>query len=149
MDDQGISNIVRQLAAVLQNLAETRQNSINDPARGMFKMVVQNNLPLYQGESDPNVLENWLRKFDKLVVVVNCPGNLRVNNVVYYLMGETDLWWQRCENALRATPGFGWESFKDALKTKFYQPYLKKQKAQEYIELKMDGMVVTEYYSKL
>ena len=91
MHEQGIANIVRQLATVLQNLAETRQNLINDPARGMFKMVVQSNLPLYQGESDPCVLENWLSKFDKLMVVVNCPKNLRVNSIVYYLMGEADL----------------------------------------------------------
>ncbi|XP_056698384.1 uncharacterized protein [Spinacia oleracea] len=81
-------------------------------------MVIQSNLPLYQGESDPSVLENWLRKFDKLMVVVNCPENLRDNSVVYYLRGEADLWWKRCENALRATPRFGWESFKDALSTK-------------------------------
>ncbi|XP_056697564.1 uncharacterized protein [Spinacia oleracea] len=104
LDEQGISNIVRQLATVLQNLAETRKNSINDPAREMFKMVVQSNLPLYQGEFDPSVLENWLRKFDKLMVVVNCPGKLRVNNVVYYLMGETDLWWQVSKEEVAVNP---------------------------------------------
>ncbi|XP_056697892.1 uncharacterized protein [Spinacia oleracea] len=35
-----------------------------------------------------------------------------------------------------------------SLRNKFYPPYLKKQKAQEFIELRMEGMFVTEYYSK-
>ena len=140
--------MVRQLAEVVQNLTQNRNNQGVDPAGEMFKKVAESKPPLYQGEIDPIVLENWLREFDKLIVAVNCPENLRVNSAVYYLRGEADLWWQRCENALRATPGFGWESFKVALRNKFYPPYLKKQKAQEFIELKMDCMSVTEYYSK-
>ncbi|XP_021848788.2 uncharacterized protein [Spinacia oleracea] len=114
----------------------------------MFKNVAQSKPRLYQGEIDPSVLENWLKEFDKLILAVNCPEDLRVNSVVYYLRGEADLWWKRCENALRATPGFGWELFKVALRNKFYPPYLKKQKAQELIELRMEGMSITEYYSK-
>ena len=141
--------MVRQLAEVVQNLAQNRNNQGLDLAGEIFKKAAQSKPPLYQGEVDPTVLENLLREFDKLILVLNCPEDLRVNSDVHYLRGEADLWWQWCENSLRATLGFGWKSFKDALRTKCYQPYLKKKKAQEYIELKMDGMVVTEYYSKL
>ena len=121
--------MVRQLAEVVRDLAQTRANPMRDPAGEMFKKIAQSKPPLYSGEIEPSVLENWLREFDKLIVAVNCPENLRVSSVVYYMRGEADLWWQRCENTLRATPNFGWEAFKTALRNKFYPPYLKKQKA--------------------
>ena len=32
-------------------------------------------------------------------------------------------------------PDFGWNEFKDALRTKFYPPYLRKQKAMKFTNL--------------
>ncbi|XP_056695005.1 uncharacterized protein [Spinacia oleracea] len=121
MANQGITDVVKQLAEVVQNLAQARNNPGLDPAGEMLKKVAQSNPPLYQMEIDPIVLENWLREFDKLI---------------------------RCENTWRATPKFGWESFKVSLRNKFYPLYLKRQKAQKFIEMRMEGMSVTEYYSK-
>ncbi|XP_056690356.1 uncharacterized protein [Spinacia oleracea] len=148
MANQGIADVVRKLFEVVQNLAQVRNNPVIDPAGEIFKKVAQSKPPLYQGEVYPSILENWLREFDNVIVAVNFPQNLRVNSVVYYVMGEADLWWQRCEETLRATPNFGWKWFKFALRNKFYPPYLKNMKSQEFIELRMDGLSVTDYYSK-
>lgn len=43
---------------------------------------------------------------------------------------------------------FGWNSFKKSLRDKFYPSFLEKLKAQEFIELRMGSMSISEYYSK-
>ena len=91
MTTQGIADVVRQLAEVVQNLAQNRNNQGVDPAGEMFKKVAQSKPPLYQGEIDPTVLENWLREFDKLIVAVNCPENLRVI-VMFITLGEKPIY---------------------------------------------------------
>ncbi|KNA18251.1 hypothetical protein SOVF_072650, partial [Spinacia oleracea] len=85
MANQEISEVVRQLAKVVRDLAQTRANPVHDPTGEIFKKIAQSKPPLYSGEIEPSVLENWLREFDKLIVAVNCPENLRVNSDVYYL----------------------------------------------------------------
>ena len=65
-------------------------------------------------------LENKIREFDKLFDAIVCPENLRAHNVVYYLRDEADLWWKQRKEDLLEDPDFGWDEFKDALRTKFY-----------------------------
>ncbi|XP_021727909.1 uncharacterized protein LOC110695025 [Chenopodium quinoa] len=73
---------------------------------------------------------------------------MKVNNVVYYLKEETDLWWTQKKEELMADPNFGWEDFKVALRKKFYPDHLRKQKCLEFTNLRMGTMTVSEYYSK-
>lgn len=73
----------------------------------MFKKIAQSKLPIYQGESNRTVLENWLREFDNLFNAVTCLKELKVKSVVFYLRYEADLWWQHNEDRLRALLEFG------------------------------------------
>ena len=68
-----------------------------------------------------------------------CAENLRVDQAAMYLKEEADLWWKENGATIRAAVGFNWETFKTTLRNKFYPPWLKKQKAQEFINLKMGG----------
>lgn len=45
-------------------------------------------------------------------------------------------------------PNFRWNELKEALRTKFYPTYLRKQKSMEFISLRMGTMTISEYYSK-
>ncbi|XP_021737538.1 uncharacterized protein LOC110704060 [Chenopodium quinoa] len=65
-----------------------------------------------------------------------------------YLKDEADIWWRDNAVTVRAKPNFGWEVFKTSLRDKFYPPFLKKQKAQEFISLAMGDMSISEYYNK-
>ena len=100
------------------------------------------------GKEDPASLENWIREFDKLFDAINCPSELMVNNGVYYLREEADLWWAQRKDELLKRPNFGWDEFKEALREKFYPSYLRKQKCMEFTNLRMGNMSISEYYNK-
>ncbi|XP_021730682.1 putative uncharacterized protein DDB_G0292292 [Chenopodium quinoa] len=114
----------------------------------LFKKVAQSKPPTYQGEPDPTILENWLREFEKLFGAVGCPENSKVGCATYYLRGEADLWWQQNEAKLRGLPGFDWTMFQEKVRDKFYPSFLQKQKAEEFSNLAMGNMSVSEYYTK-
>ncbi|XP_021727795.1 uncharacterized protein LOC110694902 [Chenopodium quinoa] len=123
---------VRKLAAVAQQLA--RKSTGNWDAQGeLFKKVAQSKPPTYQGDPDPIILENWLREFEKLFGAVGCPENSK---------------WQQNETTIKALPRFNWTKFQEKARDKFYPRFLQKQKPEEFSNLKMDKMSVTEYYTK-
>ena len=43
----------------------------------------------------------------------------------FYLKEEADLWWVHGGPAMRQEPDFGWETFKDRLRARFYPAYVK------------------------
>ncbi|XP_021736285.1 uncharacterized protein LOC110702850 [Chenopodium quinoa] len=104
--------------------------------------------PTYQVELDPTVLENWLREFEKLFGAVGCPENSKVGCATYYRRGEADIWWQQNEATIKALPRFNWTMFQEKVRDKFYLSFLHKQKAEEFANLAMGEMSVTEYYTK-
>ncbi|XP_021747566.1 basic-leucine zipper transcription factor A-like [Chenopodium quinoa] len=114
----------------------------------MFKKLEQVQPPYFEGGVDPTFLENWIREFDNIFTTLNCPVNMRVDQASMYLKEEADIWWRDNGNVLRAEANFGWETFKTKLREKFYPPFLRKQKAQEFINLQMNNMSITEYYNK-
>ncbi|XP_021751342.1 uncharacterized protein LOC110717008 [Chenopodium quinoa] len=119
-NNNDLNKVVRQLATVAQQLAERNNNNNPDPTKELFKKIAQ----------------------------IACPNESKVSSVAYYLRGEADLWWQQNEQAVRALPKFGWNVFKEQVRDKFYPIFLQKQKADEFLELKMGSMSVTKYYTK-
>ena len=79
---------------------------------------------------------------------MNCPEGMKVSQVVLYLKDEADLWWKENGNRLSVVEEFNWESFIDALRGKFYAAFMRKPKVQEFINLRMGSMTISEYYSK-
>ncbi|XP_021765941.1 uncharacterized protein LOC110730446 [Chenopodium quinoa] len=126
-----------------------RHSTNNGDAQGeLFKKVAQSKPPTYQGKPDPTILENWLREFEKLFGAVGFPENSKVGCATYYLRGEADVWWQQNEATIKALPGFNWTMFQEKIRDKFYPSFLQKQKAEEFSNLAMENMSVTEYYTK-
>ncbi|XP_021739789.1 uncharacterized protein LOC110706201 [Chenopodium quinoa] len=146
-DGNELSKVVRQLAAVAQQLERNAIGS-GDAHGELFMKVTQSKLPTYQGEPDPTILENWLREFKKRFRAVGCPDNFKVGYATYCLRGEADLWWQQNEATIRALPGFNWIKFQEKVRDMFYPSFLQKKKVEEFSNLKMEKMLVTEYYTK-
>lgn len=104
--------------------------------------------PSFLGQEDPLVLEDWIRSFDKLFEVVNCPPEKRVDAAVYYLQQGADNWWYTKGPALRQRPNFGWEDFKEELRDRFYPEHIKAAKYDEFLHLKQGGLSVQEYHAR-
>ncbi|XP_021738194.1 uncharacterized protein LOC110704684 [Chenopodium quinoa] len=73
---------------------------------------------------------------------------MRVDQAAMYLKEKADIWWRDNGDVISAEANFCWETFKTKFREKFYPPFLRKQKAQEFINLQMNNMSITEYYNK-
>jgi len=47
---------------------------------------------VYDGNYDSVVLEEWVRKTEKIVTVVEVPKEKKVNIGMHYLIGEIGIW---------------------------------------------------------
>ncbi|XP_021734967.1 uncharacterized protein LOC110701661 [Chenopodium quinoa] len=148
-----VNSVIKRLTKITENIAGIvsnqgkAHNDLNAFGK-VFKRIAAANPPTYLGKLDPASLENWVREFDKLFDAINCPEELNVNNAVYYLREEADLWWSQRRDDLLSNPNFGWAQLKEALREKFYPAYLRKQKCMEFTNLRMGNMTINEYYSK-
>ncbi|KAL2893602.1 putative 6-oxopurine nucleoside phosphorylase [Bienertia sinuspersici] len=148
MEIENPNPVEPKLIDLVTNSEKETGSHPTDAAGDLFKKVAQIKPPTYQGEANTTLLEEWLREFNKLFKAIECPEELTVNSAVYYLRGEANLRWWQNEEAMRALPNFGWDKFQELLRNKFYPTFLQKQKANEFMELKMGNMSVTEYYLK-
>ncbi|XP_031104433.1 uncharacterized protein LOC116007914 [Ipomoea triloba] len=117
-----LAQAVRQLAQLTQAIGDRMLQNPQGNGNGndMAKLVAGRNPPIFLGQEDPLVLEEWMRVFDKLFDALNCPAERHVDIAVYYLQQRADIWWAVAGPTLRQSPTFGWEAFKDALREKFY-----------------------------
>ncbi|CAH9122710.1 unnamed protein product [Cuscuta epithymum] len=140
-----LTQLIQTVANVLlQNQHQQRLNNRNDVA----ELIAKRNPPSYLGEEDPRILEDWIRTFDKLFESMNCPAEQRVDTAAYYLRQEADNWWATTGPTLRQQPDFSWETFKKAMRDRFYPEHVRAEKYEEFLHLKQVGMTVQEYYAK-
>ncbi|KAK9723641.1 hypothetical protein RND81_05G015000 [Saponaria officinalis] len=113
--------------------------------------------PKYDGMGGPAVLEDWLRKFEKLFTTVGCLNELRVDQAACYLRSRADLWWYDNQAQLRlyydavanGDDEFGWASFRKALRDEFFPEHLRHAKRTEFDNFKQrEGTTVKEYYAE-
>ena len=55
---------------------------------------------------------------------------------------------KKIENRPSVLEEFNWESFIAALRENFYPGFMRNKKSQEFINLRMRSMIISEYYSK-
>jgi len=53
---------------------------------------------------------------EKIFTVVEVPGDKKVNIGIFYLTGETDIWWNTVKNKL-LEPDFTWSRFVERITT--------------------------------
>ena len=55
---------------------------------------------MHDGNYDPVVLEEWVRKIEKIFTVVEVLEEKKVNIGTYYLTGEANIWWNTVKGRL-------------------------------------------------
>ena len=91
---------LRDLVKALIEVNAPRVKSFSEQASEMSKRISYNKPSPFDGKGEQSELENWLREFDKLFDVVECPEELKVNQVAFYLIGEVDYWWANSKAGL-------------------------------------------------
>ena len=55
--------------------------------------VARHNPKVYDGSYDLVLLEEWMRRMEKIFTMVEVLEKKKVNIGTYYLSGEADIWW--------------------------------------------------------
>ncbi|XP_019184642.1 PREDICTED: uncharacterized protein LOC109179596 [Ipomoea nil] len=120
----------------------------NNNGGDVSRKITGCNPPSYLGQADPEVLENWIRTFDKTFDVVGYPVDQRVEADVYYFQEEADHWWVMEGPTIKEREGFDWEMFKTVLRERFYPEHVKAAKYGEFLHLEQGSSTVQEYHAR-
>ncbi|XP_019157161.1 PREDICTED: uncharacterized protein LOC109153740 [Ipomoea nil] len=127
-----LTESLRQLTQLTQTIGVAVLNG-NNGGSDVSRKITGRNPPCFLGQEDPEVLEGWIRTFDKLFNVVGCPEDQRVEAAIYYLQGEADHWWVMEGLVVQAREGFDWGMFKTVMRERFYPEHVKAAKARKFI----------------
>ncbi|XP_019167865.1 PREDICTED: uncharacterized protein LOC109163571 [Ipomoea nil] len=102
-------------------LLHNNNNPPPPPARNhdVCRQVSSHRPPVFTGEEDPVLLEEWIRALDKIFAVVGCPEDRHVELATLYFSHEADLWWVLEGLACLEEPTFYWSALKDKLQQSF------------------------------
>ncbi|XP_019167836.1 PREDICTED: uncharacterized protein LOC109163543 [Ipomoea nil] len=128
-----------QLAQNLQHLMQTMQTLSEallhnkhpapppQPAgnRDVGRLVSGHRPPVFAGEEDPVILEEWIRTLDKIFAVVGCPEDRRVKLASFYFSHDADLWWVHEGPACQEEPDFDWTALMDRMRESFYPSHVR------------------------
>ncbi|XP_019160928.1 PREDICTED: uncharacterized protein LOC109157527 [Ipomoea nil] len=151
-----------QLAQNLQHLTQTMQTLSKDllhnnyptpppqPAghRDVGRLVSGHRPPMFAGEEDPVMLEEWIRTFDKIFSIVGCPEERRVELASLYFSHEADLWWVHEGPACLEEPDFDWTTLKDRMREWFYPAHVRAAMYEEFLHLQQGSSSVVEYHKR-
>ena len=132
----------KALCEMVIELAEEKRSKSKPTvktASSMSKRISQNKPPTYSGTGELVALESWLREFDKLFNVVQCPEHLRVDQAAFYLQEEADYWWSNVRDSMMSDPDnpLSWKDFKTMIRENFYPPHIRLQKCNEFSRLEI------------
>ncbi|XP_019170743.1 PREDICTED: uncharacterized protein LOC109166005 [Ipomoea nil] len=116
--------------------------------RDVGRLVSGHRPPMLAGEEDPVILEEWIRTFDKIFFVVECPEERRVELAPFYFSHETDLWWVHEGPACQEEPDFNWIALKDRMRERFYPSHVRAAMYEEFLHLQQGSSSVVEYHKR-
>jgi len=104
------------------------------------------NPPAFKGEADPIQAEEWLRRIEKILTVMECNENQKVSFTSFMFQGEAEHWWDMVKggaNSLREK--VSWNFLVKKFNEKYIPGVAKDKLALEFQELKQGQMSVNQY----
>ncbi|XP_021767718.1 uncharacterized protein LOC110732108 [Chenopodium quinoa] len=147
--EQMNQNLGMLLQNQLNNNNNNHNNNDNDPQAAMAKKLTALKPPLYMGKEDPMSVEKWVRDFDNICSAAGTPNAQKVDQATFYLRVAANIWWENEGATIRAQQNFNWETFKKAIRGRFFPEHVKRQKYSEFSRFNQTaGMSVQEYAEK-
>ncbi|XP_019170981.1 PREDICTED: uncharacterized protein LOC109166485 [Ipomoea nil] len=142
--NEQLAQSLHQLTRITQTLSNALLN-INHPLqngnRDIVCQVASLRSPIFAGEEDPAVLDEWIRMFDKIFEAVVCPEDRQVELATSYLRPEADSWWMLERPTCRQDPKSSWENLKFKLRERFCPAHQVHKGIREIRKRKLDGSV--------
>jgi hypothetical protein len=89
--------------------------------------------------------EDWLKGFEKKLVITQCTDREKVLFAVHQLYGTPANWWETYYNTHVNVDAITWNEFKARFCTHYVPRGAMKLKRKEFTDLKQGGMTVNEY----
>lgn len=112
-----------------------------EPACERFRTL---NPPVFEGDGDPLVAEEWIRTLETMFEYTGIIGADRVICSTYYLRRDSTYWWE----TVRATTDIAnmtWDEFKECFFGKYFTYTHRVAKMEEFLQLRQGFMSVTDY----
>jgi len=103
--------------------------------------------PKFQGGADPLRYEEWKRKLENLVEIMECPDRFQVALTTYQFEGEAEFWWGTVKPREGEDP-ITWDRMVELLDSKYYTRDVQRTKEREFLSLKQGRMSVMEYAAR-
>ncbi|XP_019184852.1 PREDICTED: uncharacterized protein LOC109179828 [Ipomoea nil] len=116
--------------------------------RDVARLVSGHRPPVFVGEEDPVILEEWIRSLDKIFAIVDCPEDRRVELASFYFSHEADLWWVHEGPACQEEPDFDWSALMDRMRERFYPSHIRAAMYEEFLHLQQGSSSVVEYHKR-
>ena len=145
-----LEQLSQNIGLLVQNQANNMNNGHDDPQAVMAKKIATLKPPTFVGKEDPMLLENWLRDMEKIFTENGTPEAQKVNQATFYLREDADTWWETEGQTISNQPNFDWDSFKGAIRGRFFPAHIRRQKCTEFNRLNQGKfMSVKEYAQKI
>ena len=102
--------------------------------------------PTFAGEADPDIAEGWVMDLEKIFDALRCPIEFQVRLAVFTFTRDAEFWWRRARGQLARLDD--WAAFMGLFYRHFIPEPIKRQKEEEFNNLKQGNMKVWEYYAK-
>ena len=106
--------------------------------------------PIFQGGTDPVVLDDWQYKMANIFRYIGCPDDKKVEVAIQFLDGSALQWWRSRESTL-GNEGIkeSWDEFIKMMRDHFFTVYHYDTKRSEFINLRQGtDMSVDAYHEK-
>uniref|UniRef100_A0A6N2NCS8 Retrotransposon gag domain-containing protein n=1 Tax=Salix viminalis TaxID=40686 RepID=A0A6N2NCS8_SALVM len=96
------------------------------------------------GEEDAKIAGHWMRKVERVIEQMGIPEETKVDCVSQLLTESAHSWWETIRGR-RVGEVLRWRDFREEFEERYYSWEHRKEKEQEFLNLKQGDMTVLEY----
>ncbi|XP_075486326.1 uncharacterized protein LOC142525929 [Primulina tabacum] len=150
-DLMAIATIV---ATTLQGLGNPNANQPPPPPppngiKFHYESLRKNRCPIFRGDADPEVGQNWLKSVETQLRLLEVPEALKVEVIVPFLEDRAAKWWEAVSPAMIAAGPITWRNFRETFLKQYYLAEVRLQKLSDFENLtQTPDMSVVEYTSQ-
>ncbi|XP_021830989.1 uncharacterized protein LOC110771064 [Prunus avium] len=148
-DSMRIMLAIQDMASTIRetNNHEPHQETQDDQIMRIQGEFRKTRPPVFKGDPNPMVAEEWLRQMRRKMNEQRVPGNLKVTIASTYLEGQAYHWWE----SVLAIPDVEiatWVAFETIFLEKYFPETMKTMKVREFTNLYQGDMTVGQYQAK-
>ncbi|XP_050902870.1 uncharacterized protein LOC127115335 [Lathyrus oleraceus] len=117
-------------------------------ARGLAEFR-HHSLSRFEGDHDPDKTDLWMQEIEKIVEVIYCTGETKLEYTIFLLIGEAESWWRGAKSIIHNKgEELTWGAFRKKFLDKYFPRSARAEKEAQFLRLHQSNMSVVEYAAK-